>query len=420
VEASWRSKPTIEENLQGQPGERTEFEKAWDQLVKDLRLYHYLARIDRISGIGEYGVLFLGFDDGQELSQEVTQGQLAYLHPYNQGSLVIDQWEEDTKDVRYGQPLMYKVKMAMPGKSAGQGQEKLVHWTRMLHVAEEAEENDVIGTPRLRPVYNRLQDLDKVAGGSAEMFWRGAFPGYALKADPDFEFSPESMEALETEMTKFIHDLQRYFRAVGVDIKELAVQVADPKGHVDVLFQLISAAKNIPKRILTGTERGELASTMDERNWSNYIEARREDHCELLVMRPLITRLVDLGTLPPPGEDGYTVEWEDLSSPTEKEAAEVLQKRAEALNKYVTSGADQIMPWAVFLKREMGFSDEEITQMEEALLDDGLDAEVAEAEAAEVRAAIEQELRDAGWIPPQQQIAPPAGELPPPEPDEEE
>jgi hypothetical protein len=234
------------------------------------------------------------------------------------------------------------------------------------------------------------------------MFWRGAFPGYGLKADPEFEFGKDDMEALEEEITKFVHDLQRYIRLVGVDVKELASQVADPKGHADILFQLISAATGIPKRILTGTERGELASIMDERNWNTFVDARRDDHCESLILRPFISRLVHVKAMPEPGEGGYTVEWEDLSSPTEKERAEVIKLRAEALAKYVgTPGMEMLMPWPVFLKREMGYTDEEIKKIEEVQTDGELDAEVAAAEAAEVRRQIEKDMRDAGWTAPQ-------------------
>jgi hypothetical protein len=334
-----------------------------------------------------------------------------YLHPYTQNSVTIGTWEENPANPRYGQPKEYKIKMTLPGRTSG-GMERLVHWSRVIHIAEEPEENDVIGTPRLRVVYNRLQDLDKVAGGSAEMFWRGAFPGYALKADPEFEFKPGDMEALEEEITKFVHDLQRYFRSVGVDIKELASQVSSPEYHIDILIQLISAATSIPKRILTGSERGELASTMDERNWNTHIETRRDDHCELLIIRPFISRLVDVKALPSPGKEGYTVEWSDLSTPTEKEEAEVTKMRAEALNKYKTSGAEDTIPWSIYLKREMGFSDDEIAQMEKAMEEEALDAEVAEAEAIEYRRQLEQELMSEGWTPP--------ALLPAPEPEEEE
>jgi hypothetical protein len=112
--------------------------------------------------------------------------------------------------------------------------------------------------------------------------------------------------------------------------------------------------------------------------------------------------MVDVGAMPTPSEDGYTVEWEDLSSPTEKEKAEVTKMRAEALAKYAgTPGMEMLMPWPVFLKREMGFTDEEIKKIEEVQTDGELDAEVAAAEAAEVRRQIEQDMRDAGWSAPQ-------------------
>ena len=39
-----------------------------------------------------------------------------------------------------------------------------VHWTRVIHIAESTLENPIYGIPRLRPVYNRLMDIEKVTG----------------------------------------------------------------------------------------------------------------------------------------------------------------------------------------------------------------------------------------------------------------
>ena len=58
-----------------------------------------------------------------------------------------------------------------------------VHYSRILHVAEGVLQNSYKGEPRLSRVFNLLDDLMKVAGGSAETFWLTANRG--LQADID-------------------------------------------------------------------------------------------------------------------------------------------------------------------------------------------------------------------------------------------
>jgi len=67
-EESWSENPLIYESEKPQD---TEFERAWKALVKERHIYHYLSRIDILSGIGRYGILLLGIDDGLELNLPV-------------------------------------------------------------------------------------------------------------------------------------------------------------------------------------------------------------------------------------------------------------------------------------------------------------------------------------------------------------
>ena len=83
VEGCWRTLPeVVESDLKK---EETQFEKAWKSLTlnKSLKLFNKLRRADLLSGIGPYGVLFLGVDgDQNDLAQPVTSAKkLAYLTP---------------------------------------------------------------------------------------------------------------------------------------------------------------------------------------------------------------------------------------------------------------------------------------------------------------------------------------------------
>ncbi|KKN36248.1 hypothetical protein LCGC14_0775380 [marine sediment metagenome] len=375
VDSTWRKKPEIKEK-----GEKdaTAFDEAWEELVKAKRLWNKFIRVDKLAGIGRYAILVLGFDDDQELSQPVEGAtELLYAQPYSEGSILITQYDEDVKSERFGKPLMYKITMldtvttsssvTREAYTTRSGLGKEVHWTRVLHVADGALEQDVYGIPRLEDVYNRLENLEIVVGGAAEMFWRGAFPGLAFEADPEADIGDQDMSDLQEEIEEYIHGLRRYMRVQGVKVNSLTPQVADPKGTVEVILQMISAARGIPVRILTGSERGELASSQDESNWLSRIAERREDFAEAFVLRPFIDHLIDIGVLPDPVE-GYEILWGDLLSLSEKEQAEVTKIKTEALATYTNAvGADLIIPPEVYLKRFFGFTNDEIEQMQEEI-----------------------------------------------------
>jgi hypothetical protein len=349
------------------------FEKKWLELCKKHRIFHYLSRADRLGSLGTYSVLFLGFNDSADTKQEaITARDLLYLMPYSMVNATISQYDIEPKSERYGKPLIYKINpksiSSMSSSKAATNIE--VHHSRIIHVAEDCLEDDVEGIPRLRSVLNRLEDIEKLAGGSAEMFWRGAYQGLAFLTKEGRTIGTQTLDMIETEMEKYQHDLQRYLRIDGMDIQNLAPQIADPKGHMDVQLDLLSAATRIPKRILLGSERGgsergELASSQDERNWAKVIQARQREHCEAVLLRPLIDRLIAVKILPEPSED-YTVEWPDLLAPGDKDKAEIGEIRAKALKAYVDSiGADDVLPPSIFLEKMLGFTDEEIQEIEE-------------------------------------------------------
>ena len=69
-EETWAMPPEILEN---ENADETDFEKKWKEIQADRRIFYYLQRIDVLSGIGEFGVLLLGLNDGKPLS-DVVEG----------------------------------------------------------------------------------------------------------------------------------------------------------------------------------------------------------------------------------------------------------------------------------------------------------------------------------------------------------
>ena len=107
----------------------------------------------------------------------------------------------------------------------------------------------------------------------------------------------------------------------------------DPSGATDVYLKMISAGTGIPLRILTGSERGELASSQDEANWASVIEARRTRYAEPLILRPLVNRLLWAGALPQAQGGIYAVNWSVVQLPNPNEAAQRADTYASALQK---------------------------------------------------------------------------------------
>ena len=340
-DATWRNLPTVYENV----GEsETAFEKDWNALLKSVRVYHYLKRIDRISGIGRFGILVIGFDDTEKLEKPVKNASsVVFLQPYDEGSVSIASTVKDIKDPRYALPETYKIIT-----DAEKNETMTVHWTRVIHVAEDLDDSDVYGTPRMKDVYNNLQDIEMLTGGSAEMFWQGAFPGWNFKADKDAIIGEQDKTALEEQIEGFVNGLSRYMRLKGIDAQMLKGEVSDPGGHVKVQMQMLAGAKGIPLRILTGSERGELASTMDTATFNASVEERREGFAEPMILRAFIDRCISVGVLSVP-VNGYKVVWPDLATPSDKEKAEVVRILTEAIAKYIESGVDVLIPPFQFL-----------------------------------------------------------------------
>ena len=151
--------------------------------------------------------------------------------------------------------------------------------------------------------------------------------------------------------------LRRILINEGVDLKSLAQQIADPLNHVQAQLQMIAAETGIPIRVLTGSERGELASSQDASEWKTFVQSRREDHAEPHIIRPFVDRLMELKILPQPETGDFQVDWLDLFSISEKERVEIGVKRANAIREYTTNPmAEALVPADLFLEIGLGLS----------------------------------------------------------------
>lgn len=368
---SWAIPPDIFET---EDNTKTEWEMEWDDFVTKYNIYHYLQRIDVLSGIGRFGVLLIGINDGKDLSQPIVQKdgnkasqngyELLYLRCFDESVVEIEKIENDRTSPRYGKPTMYKVTYLSDDQNNKVQTEKYIHWSRCLHIADNRETSEIYGVPRQQPVYNRLCDMQKLMGGSAEMFWKGGFPGHAFEMDPEHggSLTDTQKTALRQEVEDYSNDLQRFLLLSGVKAKSLSPQVADPGPHVKCNVQYIAMTLGCPYRIFIGTEEARIASSQDAMTWNKRVSRRQLYYVNPMILRPFVDKMIDLGIVTQP-KDTYSVKWYDLNSPTDKEKAEIGKIRTEALSRYVLGDVFEVIAPEDYLKMIVGMTATEVTKI---------------------------------------------------------
>jgi hypothetical protein len=263
--------------------------------------------------------------------------RLLFLRVFPETMATIASYDVNPTSPRFGQPTEYVLTFLTPTAQGGGGMATLttpVHWTRCIHVADNLGSSEVFGTPRQQQVLNRLLDLRKLYGGSAEMYWRGAFPGYSIETLPQLGTNVEIDEkGLRDQMYRWANGLQRYVQFTGMSMKGLSPQVVDPTGQINTQLEAICIKIGVPKRIFIGSERGELASSQDEDDWNDKLGQRQNLYVTPRIIVPFVDRLIALGVLPPPAE-GYLVEWPGLSGKSESQQATIGGQRTTALVAY--------------------------------------------------------------------------------------
>lgn len=484
----------------------TPFEEAVDNLGKELRgdaswfqdeegspINEYLYRVDKLSGIGSYGLLLFGFDDGKMLYEPVegmvsykptknnyyaqsvsaldpkeleyakkyfdasggqrltvnapnpsTPGRtlgsdgsgvipiaaldtqfvgvqlgptefvsttpstkplkILFIRPFDQSQVQVTQWEANIRSPRFGQPIMYRITLHdWREQTSGIGMPMAtvqVHWTRVLHVADNLNSSEVLGVSRLRPVLNAVLDVRKVRGADAEGFYKGGFPGLSIETHPqlggDVLIDEPSMKNM---IENYQNTLQRFLLLMGASAKTLAPAVVDPTPHVNVLIEAICIQLGCPVRVFRGSERGELASSQDDSSWNDRIRHRQNNYLTPRLIVPFYDRLIMAGVLPEPkkgkekpatnhygrpyrnaleqskadseakaadkagkgknesqGKGGYSVRWPDLDSLSEKDKAGIALQETQALAAYTSGGLDSMIApkdwWVEVMKRD--------------------------------------------------------------------
>lgn len=332
-------------------------EPSYYQEEKGNALLEFFLHADVMMGYGRYGIALIGVNDGKELSEPVTPSQkneITFLQAFPEHLATIQAFETDRKQKRYGWPTQYNVTFSDPDSQSTNGMTEsmtteAVHWSRIVHLTDRWHHpatSRVFAVERLRPVLNPLLDIRKVRGASAEMYYKGAFFGLHFgthpQLGPDVDVDKNSLLDMYEE---YVNGLQRALFTSGMTVDPLAPQVVGPKEQIDVQLEAISIKTRIPKRKLMGSERGELSSADDRKDFNGTLASRQQMHNTPRVIVPVIDRLINLGILRAPAKEaGYKCWWPDMVSESAKERADALLVRTQAYTAYVQGMAEIVQP----------------------------------------------------------------------------
>ena len=336
-QATWRQQPILLDPEAQLHDERGEFVKSFDVMATRLNLYHYFERADKLAGIGQYSVVMIGVKGSGALNTPLPRissfDDVIYITPYGQENAEVKDYEDNPSNERFGLPTVYGVTLSENKPK------QPVHYSRLLHISEGLLEDEIYGRPRMEPVWNYLDDLDKIIGGSSEAVWRTVDRGIQFDIDKDADLSPTDEDDFEDEIEEYIHNFKRYIKTRGVTATPLGAEVASIKDNFDASVSLIGGTLGIPTRILLGSERGQLASSSDERNFSSRVKERQRSYAEPTMIRAFTNRLKSVGV---PIED-YKVNWPDVSTLTDKEKSDVAARIAQAIRSVSSQPLDNIV-----------------------------------------------------------------------------
>ena len=338
--ALWSNPPIISANDEA-------WNDAWNKVVSK-GLWKAISRVDKLAGMGDFAILLLGISGATNIDTpaksrhvDAPLRDVLYFQPYAVSAVTAIALSQDVTSEDYMKPERYTIQQQSvvtqgsgdltntKGKSIA-AKTINAHASRCLHVAENCLMNEVYGNPRLERVWNLLDDLLKVAGGTAETFWLMANRGMQVDVDKEMELTDEDAEALTQEVEDYIHQLSRFIRTRGVKVTSLGSDVPDPQNIFNMIIALISGATGIPKRILLGSEAGQLASQEDRNNWAERIEERRTEFGEPVIVWPLIRLLTNAGVLPRVEGLEVKIEWPNAFRTSPLERAQESSNRARA------------------------------------------------------------------------------------------
>lgn len=320
-------------------------EKLVEVLVEELQTLNKhgkfiktMEQADVLNRLGRFSILFVGVPDGLELREPVgtaSPNRLneVYFRAYAEDGIDVVEWNTDIFSPRNGLPELYSLVVQDRGdkKLTTTTTTRVVHWSRVVHLAEGALDSPIEGKSALQPVFDALTDILKTTGASAEAFFRNARNRFSLETNPDFAASLDDDEKvkLEASATEFQDEWKDFIATGGMQVKSLNVPNVSPADTYMVLAKVVASATGFNLRWLLGEGAGQYAGNEDKEAYNQIIQDRREldgaDWVETALRVLATAGMLEL-------RDDYVLMWDTPEMISAKDKSDTAAKNANALS----------------------------------------------------------------------------------------
>lgn len=338
-------------------------------MLRQAGFFKAMERADICNRIGQFSVLFIGIPDGLDPSLPVGSAKAGdfagmYFNVYEEDGVEVIEWDTDPASPRYNMPIKYQLQVTANNHSKLQGNvvARVVHYSRVVHLAEGALSSKLEGVSALKAPWNALQDKEKVRGSSGEAFYRNSRQKLALETAPSQagvkvkDLTDEARAKLKENVENFQNGFEDTLRLNNMKANMLQPSIASPRDTFDIATEDVAGACRIPVRYLTTKAGGTVTGSEDKAALNGVVKDRQEQECTVWLLESLqIMDEAGLLVLP----EFSAVKWPVQSALTEKEAAEATASKAKAFNDVATGlstiGGDSVIAKSAY--DSVGLSD---------------------------------------------------------------
>lgn len=306
------------------------FRSLWDEKRLNAKIIDALCWSRLFGGAGIVAIV----QDGRMLKSPIREGaMLEDIRVYDRHQITVSKRETNARNVRYGEPVLYKI---APG---GDIKEYEVHYTRICIIDgerlpnEQRKNNDGWGASILnKRLIEAIHDYNYCEELASQLLRRKQQAVWKAKGLADLCDDDEGVMAARLRLAQ-VDDEGGVGRAIGIDANDEEYEVlnSDVSGVPEFLekkFDRIVSLTGIHEIVLKNKNTGGVSASQNTalETYHKLIDRKRGEEYKP-ILEFLLPFLVQ--------ETEWSIVFEPLATPSDKDQAEVLNKNVDSVTKLI-------------------------------------------------------------------------------------